>query len=903
MDHWNCHFFSYIKASPCNQHKHKSIRLTSIDIATVEKKKFMPKIMKSSPIVGVIVLLAFSSSAAIAAAFDPEIGRVQLSTLLQSSVGRMLSEFGHRAAIAKRQTIYDVTAKDVIDCISSATEYQCGASGYSQRVVDIAMGCNNDSYARNTANTCARNENGDTCGAVTLKFLSDYTNADACSGAVSSGFCHESCRDFLQSAKKELGCCVNAYVNKTDYPLYRQYRQYVDYLLWDLCDVDLPDGECKDGGLSVKPHSQDQKSCSPQELISRFVRYECSADVGQSLINNLMKNDRCYIFSSVMVDACSTNTHGQYCAEVIGIDLMANVISDPLVISLNSYCTPGSGCTASCRNAIMDVKKAYGCCVNIYNDTSIGLQLTPLSYDVWNKCGIETPGFCDTTQVIPTIQTITTTESVDSSPTENTQTTESFPDTSTKPVPPTPFPGEPVDNERTPIFQTDAPEDPTDSIETTEIFKTPEEDPTDSIETTDIFEMTDAPEDPTETTEIFETPEEDPTDSIETTEIFEMTDAPEEDPTDDIETTEIFEITDAPEDPTDDDIQTTEIFEMPEDPTDDIETTEIFEMTDAPEDPTDDDIQTTEIFEMPEDPTDDIETTEIFEMTDAPEEPTDDTEIFETTDIPEEDPTDDIQTTEIFEMPEDPTDDIETTEISETTDAPEEDPTDDIQTTEMPEDPTDDIETTEIFEMTDAPEEPTETTQILEMTDAPEEDPTDDIQTTENFETIENTPTTETENTQGIATTAAEDIADDVQNPQTTESTEDGPTDSSDHESDHSTTDEPIENDHSDGEDHSSAVTTEAMENDHEDHSSAVTTGADDHDNSVVSENTKTNAPPTVDNVVSSEVPSSSDDPSPLGNNPPPSVNALSDSALSTRAFTLTSVLSTVVVALFTLYL
>lgn len=389
--------------------------------------------MKSSAVFSVVLLLTIFTTES--RSLSPNLGRLQLSSLLEHSVGTILSEFGHRT-IAKRQTVYDITAQDVVDCITRTTEYQCGSSGYSQEVVDIAIGCKNDSYARKTANACARNSDGDTCGAVTLKFLSDQTNAEACSGVLASGACHSACRSFLELMRDTMGCCINAYFNTTDYPLYERYKGHVDYRLWSLCEVGTTDEVCKDSGLTLK-HLDDQKSCSSQELVSRFVRYECSADVGQSLINALMKNDRCYIFSSVMVDACSSNNKGQYCAEAIGTDIISNVITDPLLVSLNSHCFPGSGCTPSCRNAIQEIKDTYDCCVNVYNDSSIGLQLPSLSYEVWEECGIETPGFCKATQTIPdkiteNVDSIQTTESMEN--TESIQTTEDVPFTQSVPI-------------------------------------------------------------------------------------------------------------------------------------------------------------------------------------------------------------------------------------------------------------------------------------------------------------------------------------------------------------------------------------------------------------------------------------------------------------------------------------
>ena len=444
----------------------------------------------------VALFLAISSAFAHSLSVDPSAARrLQLSSLLQHSVGKILSEFGH-AAIAKRQTVYDISTQDVVDCVSRTIEYQCGTSGYSQKVVDIATGCRNDSYARNAANTCTRNDKGQTCGAVALKFFSGQTNAESCLGSVANDFCSSECRNFLQSAKDSLGCCLNAYVNKTDYPLFREYREHVDHRLWDLCDVDLPEEECKDSGIKVE-FLRDVKSCTSQEILTNFVRYECAADIGQPLVDNLMKNDRCYIFSAVMVDACSSNGNGQYCAETIGTDLMNTFGTDPYVMALNSDCGARgtkSGCSPACKESINTIKNAYGCCVNVYNDSSIGLQLGALSYSVWNECGIESPGFCQQTQTIPTRPPIPTPET-DSIPIS----TDSIPDVTTESVPFT---------ERAPIVSSEQPD--IEVIVVTEFIpETTEPDVvTENIESTEENEETE-PREPTEST---------PLEEIETTE-------------------------------------------------------------------------------------------------------------------------------------------------------------------------------------------------------------------------------------------------------------------------------------------------------------------------------------------------------------------------------------------------
>ena len=845
--------------------------------------------MKSSAVFCAVLVLIFSSISVDSRSLDSHLGRLQLSILLQDSVGNVLSEFGH-PAIAKRQTVYDITTQDVVDCISRTTEYQCGSSGYSQQVVDIAMGCKNNSYARNTANTCARNANGDTCGAVTLKFLSDQTNAEACSRAMQLGSCHPACRAFLQSAKDILGCCLKVYVNQTDYPLYEQYKEYVDYRLWDLCEIEIPEEECKVGGLTLKSTGE-EKFCEAQELVSRFVRYECSPNVGQSLINALMKNDRCYVFTSVLVDSCSSNTKGQYCAEAIGTDLMSSINTDPLIISLNTHCYPGSGCTQSCKSAITKIKDAYGCCVNVYNDTAIGLELPSLSHDLWKECGIESPGFCETSHVIPPFKTTDNSDGDETTsgdiPTESTEDDDENSEMS-------------VNTERTPSVPTPSSEDitTTDGVDITEeeirTEGTTEFEDIETIEPTDFEDV-----ETTEPTDIEDIESTEPTDfedmvttepefeDVETTEPADFEDTETTEPTnfEDIESTEPTDFEDmVTTEPEFEDVETTEPADF-----EDIETTE----------PTDfEDIETTE-------PTD-IETAEPTDFEDmATTEPEfEDIETTEPTDI------EDIETTEPeFEEIEttEPTDfeDIETTEPP--TDIVTTEPTDfeDIEPTE----PTDfeDIETTEPGfedmemtgesddnEMTDQSEGSAsgsgEGTPTFEDDEITETEDSIDLVTTDEISTI---PSTSTENTNNNPSTNS--------NGNIMQTTESIPI--SDSEPDVSTEDEDTES--SQSADNDLIQTTEPTNSEDIDESSEV----EDEQTTDADTNTRASLPSTesVSTTQESVSPSDSTDNSVQDteraesrlNVNPPELQALSDSALSTRALFFMTVASVVIVTLF----
>ena len=317
-----------------------------------------------------------------------------------ASVGKVADYIYHH--VQKRQTSAnsDLTQQDILDCNTAIYNHQCGSSGYAQQVANIALGCRNDSYARTVADACAKNANGDFCDATTSAFILDQsqsTNAYTCVGAVSSGVCPSTCRSFLQSGKSKLGCCINTYVNKTTSPLYATYSVYVDYRLWNLCNVALPQSDCGNS-LPLNPPAITQ-TCTVNQLFSQLVQYECMASVGQPLVDAILRNRRCYSYARLQADACGINANGQYCGEVIGMDLLdsASTSTNTLLATLRSSCYSHDTCSFSCRLAINNIKNAYGCCVNIYNDSDSFWQFQSLSYGVWNACGVDSPGFCSST--------------------------------------------------------------------------------------------------------------------------------------------------------------------------------------------------------------------------------------------------------------------------------------------------------------------------------------------------------------------------------------------------------------------------------------------------------------------------------------------------------------------------
>ena len=252
-----------------------------------------------------------------------------------------------RHQVTKRQTngeMTTLTVQDIAYCSSIAMEYYC-SSGLAQRLIDLHLSCGDDDSARSTANGCARSESGDLCETVFEQFDADgVEQLMNCSKAVASNVCTSACRTHLEDFRRRLGCCINSYINGT-YGRYYNYAPYVDYRLWDLCDVPLPAADCGNRlTLNIPASAQ---NCTFEDFFNHiFLEYLCLPSVGQPYINTISK-DRCYTFAEFLVNSCSMNTDGVSCG-LHELDINSDIYS------LNSVCVSSNiSCNTTCRSCLL----------------------------------------------------------------------------------------------------------------------------------------------------------------------------------------------------------------------------------------------------------------------------------------------------------------------------------------------------------------------------------------------------------------------------------------------------------------------------------------------------------------------------------------------------------------------
>ena len=98
--------------------------------------------------------------------------------------------------------------------------------------------------------------------------------------------------------------------------------------------------------------------------------------------------------SQVVIDSlrglCTMNNAGRFCYEQFG-----SIITDVTQVTFN--CSSNSNCTATCQNALTTIGSNSGCCINIFNITTL-TNISPfnaLQNSLWSRCGVDTPGFCN----------------------------------------------------------------------------------------------------------------------------------------------------------------------------------------------------------------------------------------------------------------------------------------------------------------------------------------------------------------------------------------------------------------------------------------------------------------------------------------------------------------------------
>ena len=321
------------------------------------------------------------------------------------------SNHSSRQLVTKRQTGDDMASdEDEQYCHLMLEELRC-SSGYYQALIDASLHCGHRyvDLGRQTAVYCAQNERGEYCTTVYYNLINtayDLSTIDSyCSGVARSNSCPVNCRNQLQILKEKLGCCPVSYLSEYTYQEFT--RSAYDYSVWNQCGVPLPT-QCEIQSFSAVDESQ---SCTSDEFNEYFVAQGLCirGGVGQTYIKRLLSTDheRCsqvndnYNYSLIatsFVKICSLNEHGEQCYTFYIQGLLLQNLNNIRIQCSNASHSPQGSCSQACASSIIQAKNSIGCCID---DSALFYDYDDyraiLSYDLWNSCGVEPPGVCEST--------------------------------------------------------------------------------------------------------------------------------------------------------------------------------------------------------------------------------------------------------------------------------------------------------------------------------------------------------------------------------------------------------------------------------------------------------------------------------------------------------------------------
>ena len=135
-------------------------------------------------------------------------------------------------------------------------------------------------------------------------------------------------------------------------------------------------------------HSKPEPNC-----INRSLQDYLPAEMWQPI---------CNILQSVrVVAACRypkgflqyRNADGTFCYEDF-----VRVLPDASQVASSCDLFSFTTCSTACQNALNTYVTNSGCCINVLNNTvfsASGSTLNTLSNNLWSRCGVDTPGFCN----------------------------------------------------------------------------------------------------------------------------------------------------------------------------------------------------------------------------------------------------------------------------------------------------------------------------------------------------------------------------------------------------------------------------------------------------------------------------------------------------------------------------
>lgn len=266
---------------------------------------------------------------------------------------------GH-VTVAKRQ----VSSPEL--CRGVQTAALC-TNGYYQEWINKIFQCD-EKRARYLHKGCQIDPQGNYCLSSPLWFDNTICNHSA--------ECTVQCRSHLIDLRNEAGCCLDILGVPSE--------------VWLACYIEPTTPECPCNSTTLPVLEPGWTPCDAQrerqqKLLTNVVcnsTYNLDAD--KTISSTMGCED--YMFNETALSKCAVDETGYYCHS--DVDLYNKVQSAQTACNSNT-------CDPTCKDALTKLQ-SLGCCLNVHNNSGTeGIPGAWSTYDLWTRCGLVTPGFCE----------------------------------------------------------------------------------------------------------------------------------------------------------------------------------------------------------------------------------------------------------------------------------------------------------------------------------------------------------------------------------------------------------------------------------------------------------------------------------------------------------------------------
>ncbi len=148
--------------------------------------------------------------------------------------------------------------------------------------------------------------------------------------------------------------------------------------------------------------------CTETEAARILIAQRCMQTSSGITVETLANTTGCGGVAKIHVEVCDINSDREFCALNDELEAAINMIQN-CAGSVN-----GGTCSSSCRQSMLTLRNALGCCINThYNGTVTRIAPTIPNADqvlsfftnsFWSRCGVTPPGKCESTLLLPEIR-------------------------------------------------------------------------------------------------------------------------------------------------------------------------------------------------------------------------------------------------------------------------------------------------------------------------------------------------------------------------------------------------------------------------------------------------------------------------------------------------------------------